>query len=305
MRFAVILPTLNASANLTLWGQQLKLQTVTPDSCLLIDSSSRDDTVNIAKNLGLITYTIPQALFNHGATRQLAASLIPEMDILVYLTQDAILAQPEALDRLLSAFDDSLVGAAYGRQLPRHGAGPIEAHHRNFNYPPQSELRTLADRQRLGLKTAFLSNSFAAYRRSALQQVGGFPGDVIVGEDACVAAKMLLSGWKVAYVADAMVYHSHAYSYGQEFRRYFDAGVFHTSQHWLVEQFGSATGEGWRFIRSELSVLWRTSYWLIPSALLRTALKFIGYRAGLSHNIFGKKWKRQLSMHRGYWEIAG
>ena len=113
-------------------------------------------------------YPSPERTLTHGGTRSQGAAHCTESEILIFLTQDAIPAQPCALPRLAAAFDNPEVGIAYGRQLPRAEAGAIESHARLYNYPPQSELRTLADSQRLGLKTCFCSNSFAAYRRSAL-----------------------------------------------------------------------------------------------------------------------------------------
>ena len=46
---------------------------------------------------------------------------------------------------------------AFGRIISRHGAGPIEAHARLFNYPAESEVRTLEDVSHLGFKTIFFS----------------------------------------------------------------------------------------------------------------------------------------------------
>ena len=83
------------------------------------------------------------------------------------------------------------------------------------------------------MKTAFNSNSFAAYRRKALKDVGGFPINTILSEDMYVTAKMLLKNWSVAYCADAKVYHSHNYTIWQEFKRYFDIGVFHAKEAWI------------------------------------------------------------------------
>jgi rhamnosyltransferase len=62
------------------------------------------------------------------------------------------------------------------------------------HYPAASEMRALASREQLGIKAVFLSNSLAAYRRSALMAVGGFPKNVISGEDTIVAARLLLAG---------------------------------------------------------------------------------------------------------------
>ena len=66
----------------------------------------------------------------------------------------------------------------------------------------------MADREALGIKTAFLSDSFAAYRCDALADVGGFP-DVPACEDMYVGAKLLQAGYTIVYAAEAQVYHSH------------------------------------------------------------------------------------------------
>jgi rhamnosyltransferase len=162
-------------------------------------------------------------------------------------------------------------------------------------------VRSLASRAQLGIKAVFLSNSLAAYRRSALMCVGGFPTNVIFGEDMLTAARLLLAGYKVAYVAEACVYHSHSYTMVQEFKRYFDIGVLHCREPWLLDEFGQATGEGKRFVLSELRYLQEQDAWQIPSALVRTGIKFLGYRLGRMEARFTPNIKRQLSMHPRFW----
>lgn len=49
----------------------------------------------------------------------------------------------------------------------------------------------------------------------------------ILSKDTNVAAKMILVEYSIAYVAEAMVYHSHDYTILEEFKRYFDIGVFY------------------------------------------------------------------------------
>ena len=271
----------------------------------MIDSSSSDDTAATARAHGFDTHVIRKSEFNHGGTRQLGIRRLAEAEIVIFLTQDALLACPEAIERLVAAFADEQVGAAYGRQLPHRDAKPIGAHARLFNYPPKSYVRSLEDRERHGLKTAFISNSFAAYRRSALLEVGGFPTDTIMNEDTWVAGKMLLAGRKIAYCADAEVYHSHDYGYVDELKRYFDIGVFHSHAAWLQQTFGKAEGEGRRFVLSELSYLARHAPWLVPSSLIRTGLKWLGFRLGSSlHQGLPLFIKRRFSMHVGYWSRA-
>lgn len=300
LRLSIVVPTLNAASDWPKFAPAL-LAAVTPEQVFIVDSSSTDGTVDLAHAAGFRVQTITRESFNHGGTRQLAADLLSETDILVYLTQDALLASGEAIAVLLKTFDDPEVGAAYGRQLPHVDATPIEAHARLFNYPARSSVRTLDSRQSMGIKSIFISNSFAAYRREALFAVGGFQRDVIFGEDTIAAAKLLLAGWKIAYVADAQVYHSHAYTWTQDFKRYFDIGVLHSRENWLLQEFGGTGGEGGRFVRSEWNYLWPQYWWLIPSALIRTALKLAGYRLGRIESKLSLEIKRRLSMHRRFW----
>lgn len=300
MKWGVVVPTLNAAEDWARFAPAL-LACVEPSQVLVIDSSSEDATADLARRAGFRVYSVSRAEFNHGCTRQMAAGLLPDADILIYLTQDAVLTAPDAVSKLVRAFDDPKTAAAFGRQLPRPEAAPIEAHARLFNYPAESGVRTLESRGKLGFKTIFISNSFAAYRRSALMSVGGFPSEVIFGEDTITAARLLLSGWHIAYVAEAAVYHSHAYTWEQDFRRYFDIGVLHAREPWLLKEFGQTGGEGKRFVLSELAYLRSRQISLVPSAILRTVLKLAGYRLGRMENNLPAAWKRKLSMHRQFW----
>lgn len=301
-KVGLIVPTLNAGKLWRDWLQAFATQTVQPDYLLLIDSTSADDTVALALASGFDAQVIPKSEFNHGGTRQFGVNGLPDADVVVFLTQDALLAEPEAIKNILAVFADDGVGAAYGRQLPHRNAGPIGAHARLFNYPAQSQLRSLKDREQCGIKTVFISNSFAAYRRGALMSVGGFPVNTIMNEDTYVAGKMLVNGWKVAYCADAAVFHSHDYDFFDEFRRYFDIGVFHAHTPWLQQTFGGASGEGLRFVASELRYLAKNAPWLIPSALLRTGLKWLGFKmGGAMHRKLPLWFNRYLSLHKAYW----
>jgi rhamnosyltransferase len=298
---AVVVPTLNAERLWPAFQGALAAQDNPPKQILVIDSSSNDGTAALAEVAGYRLITVERGDFNHGGTRQLAVNVLCDVDIVVFLTQDAVLASPDALTRLLASLRDPEVGAVYGRQLPRPGATPIEAHARLFNYPPTSDMRTLASRDRLGFKSIFISNSFAAYRREALLSVGGFPSNVIFGEDTITAAKLLMSGWKIGYVADAQVYHSHSYTWTEEFKRYFDIGVLHSRESWLLTEFGRTGSEGRRFVISELKYLFPKRWWLVPSALIRTGLKLLGYRLGRRETQLSLSAKRRLSMQGSFW----
>ena len=298
---AVIIPTLNGGETYLRCLDALCQQDPQPDWVLIVDSGSSDGTDNAAEVMDFEVMRIAKSVFDHGGTRQMAAERLAGFDVLVYLTQDAVLASPNALAQLVAPFVDTNVGTAYGRQLPRPGANAIEAHARLFNYPARSNTRILGDKTRLGIKAAFTSNSFAAYRTKALSAVGGFPAKLILGEDMVVAARMLQAGWSVAYVAEAQVYHSHDYTVLQEFKRYFDIGVMHQDQSWILDTFGKPEGEGMRFIRSELSYLSKTFPWMIPQAVARTFAKYAGYKFGQKALHLPLRMLRMMSMHKGFW----
>ena len=298
----LVVPTLNAGQGFRDFLKSLSVQTLQPDKLLILDSESTDSTVALAREFGFHIHTLSRVTFNHGATRQLGITLCPDAEIVLFMTQDAILTTPHAFESLLNCFDDQQVGAAYGRQVPHRNASPIAAHARHFNYPAESAVRSHADIARLGIKAAFISNSFAAYRRSALLAVGGFPSTTIFGEDTCVAAKMLLDGRKIAYCAEATCYHSHNYTIREEFLRYFDIGVFHSRENWFLSALGRPVGEGKRFVLSEFSYLARTAPRLVPSGMTRTLFKYLGYVLGLREKRLSAAMKRRLSMSPHYWQ---
>jgi rhamnosyltransferase len=273
-----------------------------PSVVAVVDSGSGDGSDRVALASGFELERIDPTTFNHGRTRQMAVErFCGGKEFAVFLTHDAVLEGGDALVELLAAFSDSEVGAAYGRQLPHRRAGSFEAHMVLFNYGTVSETRSLADAPRLGIKAAYISNSFGAYRLSALRACGGFPSHLILGEDTCVAVKMLLSGWKVRYCAEALVRHSHAYTIAQETQRYFDFGVLHSQLPELMRNFGAAEGEGARFVASEARYIATHAPHLLPLVPIRNLAKYAGYRLGRNFKRVPRPLCRRLSMTKVFW----
>lgn len=294
-RAGLVIPTYNAER---LWGNlqaALDAQGVDAAQILIVDSSSTDRTRELARCAGYSVFQIGKKEFGHGRTRKIAAEQLPWAEILVFMTQDAVPCESDCLKTLLCGFDDPGVGAIYGRQIPRMQAGPIERHARLFNYQPFSYMRDYASRQEFGFKTIFFSNSFAAYRHSAFDEVGGFSTEAIVSEEVAVVAQMLMAGWKIGYCAEACVEHSHNLSLGQEFRRFFDIAVEHEREGWLLDVFGTAGNQGRKFVFSQLKYLQKHDRALIPYALLRNAGKLLAYKLGINHRRLPMWLKQHLS----------
>ncbi|EOF9277558.1 glycosyltransferase family 2 protein [Klebsiella pneumoniae] len=302
MKYFIAIPTYNGGE---IWKSAvINIKKYVPQDCFVqvIDSSSQDDTVAIAINAGFDVLTIASVDFNHGGTRNLAVEKnITQYDIVIFLTQDAI-PQEGFIDGIISAFQDDRVVCAYGRQLPHEDANPLAQHARSFSYPEKSYVRGKENIPEMGLKTVFMSNSFSAYRLSVFNDLGGFPSNTILCEDMFYTAKAVLAGYKVAYVADAIVRHSHNYSPVEEFKRYFDIGVFHSDEPWIRHNFGSAGGEGKKFILSEFFYLLKKVPLWIPLSFINNFMKILGYKVGQHYKLFPVKYVPSLSMHKRFWK---
>lgn len=304
LKYRVIIPVYNPDNKFIELLKSIKSQTMKNVSILIIDSGD-SETFYHEQLIGMNAEVkkIDALTFNHGGTRQKAMEKSFDVDIFIFFTQDAILANSTALENIINVFDNPIVGCAFGRQLPHKDANVLSAHARFFNYPSQSYVRSFESKAKYGLKTVFISNSFAAYRYVAVKDVGGFPTDTILSEDMYLAAKMILKKWNIAYVAEAKVYHSHNYNIIQEFKRYFDIGVFQSREKWIEKTFGKAKGEGCKFVLSELEMIIRNKYFFILfDMMLRNTMKILGYILGKNEKKMPFFIKRNISMNYRYWE---
>jgi len=302
IKTSILIPTLNAGNDWSAVLEAISDQSFNVKNKVIVDSGSTDNTVEIAKSFGFKVISIPKEQFNHGTTRQLLVELSIDTDICIFLTQDAILASPDSIKNLVKAFDDHQVSIAYGRQLPHKNAKPLETHARLFNYPDVPEVVSIKDIDKKGFKVFFCSNSFSAYRRIALLDVGGFPSDSIMGEDAIVAAKMLERGFKKAYMTNATVYHSHTYTFSEEFKRYFDTRVFHEQNKWLIKSYGKPSGEGLKFVKSEIKYIYKTDPKYLFKSIASLGVKWLGYKIGKFYNNIPLTVLKRMSMHKHYWK---
>lgn len=302
MNCILFIPTLNAGKRWLEVIDAINKQRLSPLKKVLIDSGSTDGTITIPNLADFEIIRIPKETFDHGGTRQMAVEHYPEADIYIFLTQDAIPADTHAFENLLRVFEKNpKIGAAYGRQLPHKGAKALEAHARLFNYPEHTQIRSMANAKQYGIKAASCSNSFSAYRRSAFEEAGGFPSGTILGEDVVAAGRILLNGWELAYVADAAVHHSHSYTVAEEFKRYFDIGVFHATNSWIFTHFGSANAEGFKYVKSEIQYVLKHAPLSLPKAFSSLAAKWLGYKLGLHYMRLPIFLRRKFSMHKNYW----
>jgi exopolysaccharide biosynthesis polyprenyl glycosylphosphotransferase len=300
MNISIIIPTLNAEKHFSAFREALVKQTVQPCEIVVIDSQSTDRTATLFEGMGAKVLTIEKAQFQHGRVRNMGAKET-KGDILIFMTQDAIPANEFWLECLIKPICQGKAEASFARQVPYADAGALEQYARSTNYPSESRIVSQDDIQDLGGKAFFFSNSCSAIKKEVFETLGGFTVGTIMNEDMLFAAKILQNGYKIAYVAEAVVNHSHDYNFKQTFKRYFDIGVVMRQAQYDIGAVGM-TKTGLAYVRGLMRfLLQQKKYQLIPSGMFESGIKWLGFNLGKLYPLLPQSVLMRLSMHGGYW----
>ena len=139
--------------------------------------------------------------------------------------------------------------------------------------------------------------------------LGGVPiaNDLIMSEDQDWSRRAMEAGWRIAYEPRAVVRHSHVYSIGSAFRRFFDSGVSSEQAYLAGEAAASRVlrRAAAAYLRAEIGWLVRAgrAHWIrTPSSTKRASWQA---RAGTRHRRLPLGLKRRLSAMPSYWNRAG
>lgn len=245
---------------------------------LVVNSSSNDGTVERAAEMGAETFVIPRHEFNHGLTREAARRRLGT-DVVVMMTPDAYATDHGFLERLVMPIVSGHAAVSYGRQIAAEDADMLARFAREFNYPAEAQLRSDADWKSFGSYTHFCSNACAAWSNAALDRIGGFEA-TLVSEETIAVAKLLATGERIAYVADAVVLHSHPTSLIESFKRQFDIGWTRQTFRELLLARERDEVRGRAYLRALLRRALSEHPVLLPWAIADTIMKFVGYRLG-------------------------
>ncbi len=303
----VIIPVFNPSAELQLILKELNSQTLKPKKIILLWTIPSGKNPDIEKKKAetyrrdnvLIEY-IEQKDFDHGATRRKGMEL-SDSEYVLCMTQDATPYDDMLIENMRKAFDDRKVAAVYARQLPSEDAGCIEVITREFNYPDTERTQNKDTLKKYGIKTYFCSDVCAMYKKIYYNEAGGFVKKTIFNEDMLMAAALIDLGYTVKYVPEALVVHSHNYSYVKQFKRNFDMAVSHREYSEVFERVSSES-EGIKLVRKTASELIKMGkIYLIPDLFIQSAFKYMGYRFGKVYDKLPKSIVMKFTMNKNYW----
>ena len=302
----VIIPVYRPGKELVELIERLEHQSVPVHRILLVNTEEKYwkafeyDHPHRKRYENIRLWHISKREFDHGKTRREAVKK-SKAGIFVMMTQDAMPADEFLLERLTAPLSQKNMAVSYARQLPGDDAGAVERFTRQFNYPPESRVKSAADIPELGIKTYFCSNVCAAYRRDIYEKQGGFPKRAIFNEDMIYAAGCIQAGYRIAYTAQAKVIHSHQYTNKVQFRRNFDLGVSQ-AEHPEIFRGVPSESEGIKLVK-------RTAVYLRENGKSREILpmcvtsiyKFFGYKLGKNYKRLSFRRIMKYTMNREYW----
>ena len=226
-RIPIVIPTRNAGPVL---GQVLEAIAAQdgpfqPD-VIAIDSGSSDGTIERLEQYGARVLSVAANAFNHGETRNHGLEQAWG-ECAVLLVQDAVPATAGWLSALIEPLlRDPLIAGTFARQLPGDQASRVTAHYLSHWIAAQETPRVIGPLTADALARMSPSERHAACAfdnvcsciRLSVWQTHRFAATPIA-EDLQWARDVLGAGFKLAYVPDAVVRHSHERSVAYELQR--------------------------------------------------------------------------------------
>ena len=293
MKISIIILTKNNGNTIGKVLRQISCQQIEDDyEIIIIDSGSSDDTIDQISQYDARFYGISPHEFGHGRTRNMASEYA-EGDYLVYLSADAIPASEYWLKNLVAQLADGEIAATFGRQIPYKETLPMERFFIQKNYPSSMNKYSSKDFE----LSAFFSNVNSAIRYDVWNKIR-FAEKLIISEDYDWAKRVYDEGYRINYVPEAAVFHSHNYGLKQVFKRYFDSGTSFSQ----MGQKPHVIQKGIRYFVDEMGYVMQESLFMIPYAICYDLFKFMGFISGMNQKLLPACIKVHLSMHASYWK---
>jgi biofilm PGA synthesis N-glycosyltransferase PgaC len=196
----IIVPAYNEAASVADTIRSLQGQTLPPAEIIVVDDGSNDGTGDIARACG-VTVVRPEKGTGSKAGAQTFALPLVKTAFTMAIDADTTLA-PDAIERLMPAFDDSGVVAACGYVLPRHVKSVWERGRYVEYLFAFTFYKQVQDHYS---KPTISSGCFSAYRTEQLREAGGWSTRTLA-EDMDLTWTFYERGWGVRFVPEAVSY---------------------------------------------------------------------------------------------------
>ncbi|MEQ8198598.1 MAG: glycosyltransferase [Clostridiaceae bacterium] len=257
-----------------------------------------DNTNEVLDRLGADYRVIAPEEFSHSLTREREA-FEADGDVVVFITQDIIIRDEKWLQKLTLPIINKECEASFSRQICDNNS--IERYTRINNYPEESRIVSKEDVNRLGIMTFFFSDAASAVNKEIFKRLNGYDSkNLLTNEDMYFAYKLINSGYRIKYCADAQVIHSHDYKFGELFRRYFDQGVF-LKQNSYLTQYGANSSALKLLSLVVTESLKEGNFKAFFNIIPNFAARFLGNKFGENYERLSTKQIKKYSSNKNYW----
>jgi cellulose synthase/poly-beta-1,6-N-acetylglucosamine synthase-like glycosyltransferase len=201
-RVSILMPGHNEGAHLRQTVMSLREQTYPNLEIVVVDDGSVDQMRVIGNQLkreGLIQTFICTGIRGGKSAALNLGLTFCSGDVVVVVDVDTSF-NCDAIERIVSYLDDPQVGAVGGNIGVRNAHEGLLPRLQHLQYVQTISLGRRISSM-LGTLT-ILSGAFAAYRKEAVQSVGGY--EVGPGEDSDLTIKLRRAGWKLRFAHDAL-----------------------------------------------------------------------------------------------------
>lgn len=203
-RVSVIIAGHNEEYSIERCVRSLREQSQPPDEIIVVSDGSTDGMPAMLRSLkhrGLIDQAHCTLLRAGKPAATNLAELHSTGDIIVNVDCDCSFDR-HALRNIVEPFVDPKTGAVSGNLIVRSPTQSVMTSFQSIEYLISISLGKQA--AQLFNQVVCVSGGFGAFRRTALESVGGF--DVGGGEDLDVTLRLRNAGWRIQFAADAAGY---------------------------------------------------------------------------------------------------
>jgi len=204
MKVVVMIPTLNCAGDLRDCFKALKAQSYQDFEVLIVDGHSKDGTDRVARKNGATV------VYDEGRTRGHAGNTglrNTDADIIVFTDADTM-PREDWLGNLIRHFDDPKVASVGGPNI-----APKTDNYLGKTSDVTYGSKVMTGDTRYGKIPESITKIYhnpgcnAAYRRSVIEDAGGFDEDLPTAEDLTLDHRIGMRGHDIFFDPNAIVYH--------------------------------------------------------------------------------------------------
>jgi cellulose synthase/poly-beta-1,6-N-acetylglucosamine synthase-like glycosyltransferase len=201
---SVVIVGHNEADSLELCVRSLREQSLKGFEIVIVSDGSSDRMAAVASRL------VKEGLADRALATDLRSGKASGVNLAIRASTGKIIINVDcdcsydrfAIENIVKPFSDPTVGAVCGDIVPRNGNGSLVARFQEIEYA-----YTLSVGKRIAASVEqvnCVSGAFGAFRREALDSVGGF--DVGGGEDLDTTLRFRQKHWRVAFAENAICY---------------------------------------------------------------------------------------------------